>query len=628
MWLALLIAMVSVTVSQGLSQGVDSSEGLFSCVNYTETTNTSMVIDCMGRKVDPRNLSRELDLLLSENGPRERLTSLKISNTPLTQVPMSVCRLSNLLALNLDHNRLTRLPDDCFINMTDLKKLSANYNNITVVQDGLFEGLEHLGYISIRSNQISVIGPGVFTEKSNLINLTLVSLANNRLTTLDPWPAVLGAKRSAHRPVVVNVHRNRIANLTNTIGWQYSCTMAPTYFHIDFSHNFLTHLSDMVSGWGLSATDFICLLSWRDGRPRCRFKIQHNPLICDCRDFYFYKVATSFVYSNIFDRVYCSDPIELYGMPVLRVQLIQYACDLDDGCPSGCQCSWRPANSTVHVSCSFNNFSSLPSQLPPLPKSYAKYKLDLSNNKLLQSVDHRPYFVNTAFLDVSHCSVNDISFDAWRALMNIPVVFLNDNLMTEIPREYSEVNITSRSIDLSGNLWDCSCDRSWMHDWFNAVSTHIRNPISIFCHTPPRLRGTSIKKMYKESFCVDPVKRAVMVTMLAVFGSVGLLIFLSLAIYCLRVQVHRRCRYHPFDRDECIGEDMDYDVFLSCSPEDQDTHGRRLLDLIESKGYRVFRPGASATDEMTSAVQRSRRTVCLLSKHFIKRFASFRNTVN
>jgi len=68
---------------------------------------------------------------------------------------------------------------------------------------------------------------------------------------------------------------------------------------------------------------------------------------------------------------------------------------------------------------------------------------------------------------------------------------------------------------------------------------------------------------------------------------------------------------HPFDRDECDGEDMDYDVFLCCSSDDNTSHGLRILQLIESKGYRVcyhlrdFLAGAPITDNM----MQSKRTV-------------------
>jgi len=626
---ALLMVVALVTVSHRPSQALDISLDHFSCVNHNETTNTSLTIDCEGLTVDSRDLSRQLDSLLADDELREGLTSLTIINTPLRQVPVSVCGLSSLLVLILDHNRLTRLPDDCFTNMPDLHTLSANHNNITALQDGLFHGLRNLSSISFNWNQISTIGRAVFTEKSDLNNLTLVSLSNNLLTTLEPWPAILGVARSPHKPLTVSVRHNRIATLSNTVGWHYKCTMPPTYFYVNFHRNLLTHLTDMLAGWGLALKEYICLVRYKlkgGDFPSTRFDIGHNPFICDCRDFFFYKFQAKFVYTNLFDGVYCDEPAELYTKQILRIQLIEYTCDLDDGCPSGCKCSFRPANATVHVSCP-SNFSSLPLRLPPLPKSYARYKLELPNSKLLRRLDYRPYLDVTSFLDVSHSSVEEIGFDAWKSLVNIREVYLNNNLMTKVPREYSEVDINSSSISLERNLWDCSCGRSWMHDWFNAASAHIRNPTGILCESPPRLRGTSIMKMNKEQFCVDPVQRAVTMSLLAVFGGVGLLIALAVAVYCLRVWVHSRWKFHPFDRDECRGENMDYDMFLSCSSEDRDTHGRRVLDLVESKGYRVFRPGADTTDDVTAAVQRSRRTVCLLSKHFIKRFATVRHIV-
>jgi hypothetical protein len=46
-------------------------------------------------------------------------------------------------------------------------------------------------------------------------------------------------------------------------------------------------------------------------------------------------------------------------------------------------------------------------------------------------------------------------------------------------------------------------------------------------------------------------------------------------------------KIHPFDRDECDGEDMEYDVFFSSCSEDEDQHGNRILRRLESEGYKV-----------------------------------------
>ena len=111
-----------------------------SCLEYTDTNGNRTVfmsVGCGGLNLNERNLAQELDLLLSNNNFRETLWLLNVTNTPLTQVPISVCQLSNLQLLYLDNNRLVRLPDNCFTNMTGLAVLSAPNNRITELQDGL-----------------------------------------------------------------------------------------------------------------------------------------------------------------------------------------------------------------------------------------------------------------------------------------------------------------------------------------------------------------------------------------------------------------------------------------------------------------------------------------------------------
>ena len=72
---------------------------------------------------------------------------------------------------------------------------------------------------------------------------------------------------------------------------------------------------------------------------------------------------------------------------------------------------------------------------------------------------------------------------------------------------------------------------------------------------------------------------------------------------------------------------MDYDVFLCCSSLDNELVGSRILDSIEANGYRVcyherdFMPGL-ITDNIEKSVTRSKRTVCLLTNNFIRRFAN------
>jgi len=311
----------------------------------------------------------------------------------------------------------------------------------------------------------------------------------------------------------------------------------------------------------------------------------------------------------------------------ITIPLNQFVCKELDRCPSGCQCVYHPTNITLHVYCSSANLSSLPLDLPLLPKSYVKYKLDFSNNKLLRRLEHRPYFVNTSILDVSNCSLKEISMDVLKVIARVGTVNVRGNMLQTFPRQADTVNI-SAILHMGVNPWMCSCDNSWMIGWLQSLSNQISDPGDITCISPSRMYGRNVLKSTVEDFCVDPVKR-VLTILLSAVSSVAFLVFLSIImgilIYKLRVKFFRRWKFHPFDRDECVGEDMDYDVFLCCSSEDHNPHGLRILREMEWNGYRVcyhlrdFVAGAPITDNMIQSIERSKRTMCLVSNNFLRR---------
>jgi len=117
-----------------------------------EGRKPQLTVNCLGQvDVDRGQLTNQLNSLLSSSLTYGHVTSLSITNTPLTQVPRSVCRLTTLIQLHLDNNRLTRLPDNCFTNLTALMSLSATRNSISELQDGLltvFTNWKHSHIIS------------------------------------------------------------------------------------------------------------------------------------------------------------------------------------------------------------------------------------------------------------------------------------------------------------------------------------------------------------------------------------------------------------------------------------------------------------------------------------------------
>ena len=221
-----------------------------------------------------------------------------------------------------------------------------------------------------------------------------------------------------------------------------------------------------------------------------------------------------------------------------------------------------------------------------------QYKLDFSNNKLLCRLEYRDYFVNTSILDVSNCSVDDIS--DWKETVNIPDINLYGNKLTSLPLIMSlpppskSVHI-ERKLNLANNPWDCSCDNIWMSHFFSSIADRLTQ--QILCYSPSRLRGKNIIQISSKEFCVDPASEAareaaskatriaLITSMSSVATVVIVLLFIIVIIvitYRLRVKMYTRWKFHPFDRDECVGEDMDYDVFLSCCSTDNLPHGNSI----------------------------------------------------
>jgi len=316
-------------------------------------------------------------------------------------------------------------------------------------------------------------------------------------------------------------------------------------------------------------------------------------------------------------------------MEASNVDLSLFVCELTEGCPAGCICFRRPANATLHVYCSNKNLTFLPLELPELPDSRTKYKLDFSNNQLLRRLERRDFFANTSILDVSDSSVDDVS--DWEEITEIPDVSLFGNKITSLPRLFCSINITTRKLNLASNPWDCSCDNKWMSGCFRFIEDRLTQ--NILCYSPSRLLGKNIIQISDEEFCIDPaseaaskaVRRTLTISMSSVASVFAVLLFVSIIIYRLRVKLYTRWKFHPFDRDECPGEDMDYDVYFCCSSMDHDPHALRIVQMMESRGYRVcyherdFLPGQLIMDNISRAIERSKRTICLLSENFLGR---------
>ena len=167
-----------------------------------------------------------------------------------------------------------------------------------------------------------------------------------------------------------------------------------------------------------------------------------------------------------------------------------------------------------------------------------------------------------------------------------------------------------------------------MKNWIIENRHKIVDTLSMFCKSPERLEQQSIFQVPDEDFCSDPhvvlMRKIGIIIAVTIFGTAISVVIVGLVVHRLRYRMFARWRFHPFDRDECVGEDMDYDVFLCCSSDDRD-YANRLVSQLEDIGYKVcfherdFEAGNTIENNMSRAVERSKRTVCVVTKNFIRR---------
>ena len=124
------------------------------------------------------------------------------------------------------------------------------------------------------------------------------------------------------------------------------------------------------------------------------------------------------------------------------------------------------------------------------------------------------------------------------------------------------------------------------------------------------------------------VKRALTTAMPSSVGVV-IVVLSAIVVYRLRVKLYARWKFHPFDRDECLDEDMGFDVFLSCHSDDNLPHGNDIRVQLEQRGYRVcylpeiFLPAIQSAKTSTTPSYAANEQCVFLQRIFFKGLTNF-----
>jgi Leucine-rich repeat (LRR) protein len=518
--------------------------------------------------------------------------------------------LSQLTKVLLDYNSLERFPDNWFAHMPNVKELSVTYNSLVELQDGVFDGLENLWKIVLDQNAIATIGPRVFSAASGLRSLTQIEMSYNHLQTLDTWIFERGRLGKDGKTVNIVLKENPVTNFSNELNWKFNCDDLQFHLNVYLINNKVKHLSDAIKAWALDWSTCISTVA--------KICIVGQKLPCDCSDYDYFSRFPSAGKRWLFETDSDCNAENVF-------------CRITDQCPPECSsCIYRPLNATMYIECSASNLTHVPSVLPPLStfEGNPKYSIDISKNSHLKRLENRKYYALASLFDISSSGLESIDAGAIASLLtSARTVRLNGNRLKVLPSNLSSLEIVTETLNITDNPWLCSCANLWMINWLNKMKTRLTNPDDILCDSPSSMYRRSIIRLTHDDVCVDKFARS---TYIAVTISISSFVAIFIVITVIVVTAHRlryalfaRYGLHLFDRDECENEEVEYDVFLCCSEEDELALGDHILDEIESKGYKVcydrrdFELGNLTITNVSRAVERSKRTVCLVSQNFI-----------
>ncbi len=276
-----------------------------------------------------------------------------------------------------------------------------------------------------------------------------------------------------------------------------------------------------------------------------------------------------------------------------------------------------------------NKFTSLEQILSIIAPNLER--LDLSHN-LISAVNKE---LSQAYPKLTHFNIADnllTSLSGLENLLYITDLIANTNRITTVPAWLiSRTNDSQLQIlDLSDNPFKCGCDIEPFRKWIQSDNVTWLIPGRYDCTTPKSLKGMPI------SFITLDCKPKT-----AFYVGISILLFILLCI-CIYLVVHYRwhINYMIFlvyrnirpaveDNDEVEMIDFDYHVYVAYNDESaaDDAWVKNHLQPNLEEGpepmmlcikHRDFRPGRSIIDNISNGIQSSRKTILILSPHFVE----------
>lgn len=583
-----------------------------------------------------------------------------ITNTVLRNLTAAHFRdTPNLRKLNLDGNYMQFLSTELFATLTELNELTLSLNNLAALPSGLLRAQAKLIRLLLAGNRLQALPPGIFDTTPHLWELDLSDnqlcaptniifvvkplrylyrfnlsynnfthiagadqfesqtlLTRQQISDISTTPsyfqhylAQLSSKRYAlpYNMTLINLSHNRIEifHLRSISAANLKCP-----YELDFSNNQIKHI------YALSHPER------SQGDCTRKLLLQFNPLQCDC--------ALAWIYSMNFSIATNWECVARDGSNFMYLHAKREMCAwTPQFCPNACNC--RYDEQALHINCTRALLESL-TQLPRPAQIFLKQStLDITHNRFFELPSNMTFgYANVTRLYAAHNRLENIQ--SAHLPPQLKLLDVRNNRLARLSNSfilhYLNESATLQQLYLSENPWLCDCEAEQL---LYAVRAHRKRIPDVALLACANLHNTSLLQARYTDVCVPAsVQRLRLLWLLFSLSLAVILLISILALYYryyleLHVWMYAHDMFLCCIREYELDKEKTFDAFISYAHQDATFVNDILLPGLEQSEprFRVcthernWLAGAYIPEQIIESVAQSRRTIIVLSQHFI-----------
>ncbi|XP_012215724.1 protein toll-like [Linepithema humile] len=484
--------------------------------------------------------------------------------------------LNNLLHLDLSNNHLTKLELGIFDKLIALLLLKLSYNYLVTLPKDIFAKLKNLSYLYLNANDFTYFPRNLLQNNKNL---TVVDMSSNR--NLFLWN---GFFSNMVKLRYLKLQDNGLIALPEDLIWR-----SFQLHFINLSENYLQSLPKHV---------------FRDA-------INLKILILKSNNM---KVLSDYIFENT----------SLLMLDLSNNRFTSISRKLFNGLHALEELNMEQ---NYLKTISFESFSSLKSlKVAKFSNNY----LTLQSTLFYPNIVPKSPFHNCPSLKELYLSHNNISQIILNGLSrSIEILELHSNKISKIRPdvlEFFQNSTTLTYLTLHDNPWECNCDAVdflyFIHTEYRKIH-NIPEVSQVMCHGTNK----SVSDMTFYDFCP-------FTTVIIRIGVLITLIGFNICILGLCYKYNKKYNkkwliahewYIRFVTEKQLNEEELYDAFVSYSHKDHNFIINELVPKLENGPtpyklclhYRDCSINESISDIIARSVQKSRRTIVILSPNFL-----------